>query len=811
MDLTAQIEREQLMADEGSRRVLNSITKAKSRGMATDTPGGVEIVKRAVAPLATAIREFVGSANAGRAGRRNTAAAALEGIDPDLIAYLTVKTAIDSASRHLTLRAAAIAIAYRLEMEVLADKFETANSALYRAIVRNAKERGLSPERYAKSVQLAADKFGVASFMWDIKTRAHIGTKLIELFIAADGPVESQLERRGKNQTNIFLTLTDKAENWIERHNEVTSLARPMFLPAVVPPKPWDDVTGGSYYSPAIQERSILSRSFPGQIELLREANLTTVYAGLNGLQETPWRINRRVFDVMQEAYDKALPLPCVPSPEDMPLPAKPEGFEEEDKGGPIRAAWRKEAATVHRVNNERRSRRFEFIRGLGIAKDNLDQDAIYFPHRCDFRGRAYAAATTLNPQGPDEIKALLHFAEGKPLGERGLFWLGVHGANLFGNDKVSLEERWKWANLNMHKAKLVAQDPLSNQWWTEADKPWAFLAWCFEWRGTYFEGEEYVSHLPIALDGSCNGIQHYSAMLRDEVGGLAVNLIPSETPNDIYQTVCDTVKIRLEEIVMGDEEVEDYDKAWGWHHFPLDRKVTKRPVMVLPYGGMFKSCMDYVSEAVEDKVKAGAENPFGDDLSAASRWLAKHVWDSIGDTVIAARAAMSWLQKMARIMTAHGQPLTWTTPSGFVVCQHYRETKADRIKTRFFGSIIQYRSPEHSDKIDLNRQASSVAPNFVHSMDASAMMKTIERCAEEGIRSFAMIHDSYGTHAADTDKLASILRECFVEMYLNNDVLAQFEERCRAVLPTDVEIPPRPAMGSLDISAVKESAYFFA
>jgi DNA-directed RNA polymerase len=39
---------------------------------------------------------------------------------------------------------------------------------------------------------------------------------------------------------------------------------------------------------------------------------------------------------------------------------------------------------------------------------------------------------------------------------------------------------------------------------------------------------EEFVSHLPVAFDGSCNGLQNYSMMLRDEVGGAATNLVPS-------------------------------------------------------------------------------------------------------------------------------------------------------------------------------------------------------------------------------------------------------------------------------------------
>lgn len=50
------------------------------------------------------------------------------------------------------------------------------------------------------------------------------------------------------------------------------------------------------------------------------------------------------------------------------------------------------------------------------------------------------------------------------------------------------------------------------------------------------------MSKLPVALDGSCSGIQHFSAMLRDEIGGNAVNLIPAELPQDVYGMVAKKV-----------------------------------------------------------------------------------------------------------------------------------------------------------------------------------------------------------------------------------------------------------------------------
>jgi hypothetical protein len=42
---------------------------------------------------------------------------------------------------------------------------------------------------------------------------------------------------------------------------------------------------------------------------------------------------------------------------------------------------------------------------------------------------------------------------------------------------------------------------------------------------------EEYPSSLPVHMDGSCNGLQHYAALGRDEAGGRAVNLLPADAP----------------------------------------------------------------------------------------------------------------------------------------------------------------------------------------------------------------------------------------------------------------------------------------
>jgi DNA-directed RNA polymerase len=58
--------------------------------------------------------------------------------------------------------------------------------------------------------------------------------------------------------------------------------------------------------------------------------------------------------------------------------------------------------------------------------------------------------------------------------------------------------------------------------------------------------------------------------------------------------------------------------------------------------------------------------------------------------------------------------------------------------------------------------------------MDSSHLQKTVVLAALNDVTHFAMIHDSYGTHACDTDVLGQALRETFVEQY-QGDVLAEF------------------------------------
>jgi len=433
------------------------------------------------------------------------------------------------------------------------------------------------------------------------------------------------------------------------------------------------------------------------------------------------------------------------------------------------------------------------------VARRFAEEGAIYFPHSLDFRGRIYPIPGRLSPQGDDATKALLHFAEGVQLGETGAFWLAVHLANCFGVDKVTFDDRVQWVMDNEAMILDSALDPLDgHRRWESADSPFCALAACIEWAGYKANGDEYVSRLPIALDGSCNGLQNFSAMLRDPVGGSATNLTPQAKPADIYTEV---MKLAQKYIRTAAEQGDEQAIKWDGQ---LSRSIVKQPVMTLPYGVTKQGMRGQVQVAMK---KAG----MADDWAAAG-YLAGVLWDCIGEVVIAARQAMDWLRDAAKVASASDHPISWNTCAGFPVLQEYKEPTGRIIDMHIGGRRVQLTLSSDSDKLDRRRQALGISPNFIHSQDASHLMLTVNVARHNGIAGFAMIHDSYGTHAGRCDTLAASLRQAFVNQY-SGDVLGDFKRELEAQLPPEVaaELPPLPPMGTLDLQLVLSSEYFFA
>jgi len=813
-----QIELEQEMTSAGIARYEASVAKAKATSQESATPSGTRLLMAAVNPMDAAIKALLAETATGRPGRfAATFAQYLEGVDSRVAAYITARVILDRVTQPIMLQGCAIAVANSIEDEVRFAAFEAADQDKYD--LTQSQLEGTHHLRHRKRVIVyQMNKNGIHWKEWSETKKVQLGTRLIELFTESTRLVDVVQQERGRYR----VVATATTLKWLEESNARHGMLCPIYTPCLVPPKDWTTPLSGGYHTRAVRRITLVKTRSKGYIDELFNSDLKPVYNTVNALQRTAWRINAPILTIARTMWDAGLGLGKVlPSRDGANVPPKPLWLQNTSRTEKLTdltveqkaefKEWKGAAADAHTVHARSISRRLQAARILTIGERFADEEEIYFPHSLDFRGRVYAVPPFLNPQGNDLAKGLLTFANGKPIGDTtGPGWLAIHGANVWGYDKASLEDRIQWVTDNEKTILDCAADPLACHTWQDADSPWQFLAFCFEWAGYRDAGAAFVSSLPVALDGSCNGIQHFSAMLRDPVGGEAVNLIPGDKPADIYARVAATTTAKLSLLSSTGGDVGTMARAWL--AYGIDRKITKRPVMVLPYGGTYMSCKDYVEEAVRER---GIETLPWDkkELNVAIHFLSKLVWASIGDTVVGARVVMGWLQACTRLAAKTGLPINWPTPSGLWVQQAYKTTKLKQVKVRVFGQRVDLKIAVDGEGLDERRQVAGVPPNFVHSLDASALVACVNVAAKAGIVDFCMIHDSYGTLATDTQALGICLREAFVDLYKNHDVLDEFRTSIIAMLPPEEaeKVPPVPTKGTLDIDAVLLSDFFFA
>jgi DNA-directed RNA polymerase len=88
-----------------------------------------------------------------------------------------------------------------------------------------------------------------------------------------------------------------------------------------------------------------------------------------------------------------------------------------------------------------------------------------------------------------------------------------------------------------------------------------------------------YVCHYPVHQDGSCNGLQHYAALGRDQIGAQSVNLQPSQAPCDVYSDVVEMIEEERQK-----DACAGVDIAQKLENF-VQRKAVKQTIMTTVYG----------------------------------------------------------------------------------------------------------------------------------------------------------------------------------------------------------------------------------
>lgn len=787
----------------GRARANRVIESNEEGGRATNNTYASVLYRRFVLPLAERIKLDLETKKAGKAKAH---VALLEPLDPEGVAFLAVRNVINSllnSNESAGCRAVVGAVGRAAYHELVLRLFEGINPALFHTLVNDLDRRHSHQEAHRMAVFKAkARESGIDFPEWGSAGCTQVGSYLIN-GLEALGMVTTGHERvKGKRQS-ITLRLTPDVLQLIETVREMTRETMPYFLPCVEQPRDWVSIEEGGWHTDEMRRMQPFAVSARGAWSEVAEQDISVPLRAINTLQRVRWQINAEMLEAVK-LIAKHFDMEEVIGQAEYPAPPRPaflEHVEGTEQMTPEQlatfAAWKRDKREWHTQMRLRSSKVGRFSTALRVAEEFREYPAIHFVYFADFRGRLYAQTTGVSPQGSDLQKALIRFAEGKPLDSREAeLWFLCHGANRWGHDKVSLEDRRQW--VLQRKAMIVdfAEDPVNNAGWMEADKPLQFLAWAKEFARWVRCPESFVSHIPVGMDGTCNGLQNFSAMLRDEVGGKATNLVPGDKPRDIYHEVAEVAAFKLRQDAPDEAGYRDRWLAHG-----INRSLVKRSVMTRPYGSTRFSCSDFI---VADYLSAGKAPEFAkEEYSRAATFLSHYVWEAIAEVVVKANEAMDWLQRASThvITKGGGRDIRWITPSGFPVVQRYLKQQSKRIRTTLCGNAFLRIGIETEDA-DKAKHRNGIAPNFIHSYDAAHLQLTTVAAGIEGM-ALAMIHDDYGTHAADAPRLAQIIRECFVAMYEERNPLED--------LAAAYGLPSPPQPGLLNLRDVLASTYFFA
>lgn len=818
---------------EGAARFRRRLEQATQKGAASTVGGAHKLLKHGLEKMEKAINVMMSPAGTRKQrGPRHAAAKWCEAVGSDVAAYITLKVVLDGIGKKGKLHDIARTITTLILDELRYRRFQEQAPHLFEYKLKSFHTSSYAHMARSLNASMTFATIDISDLKVPPSQLLLIGIKLIDILIACTGLVEVKKTKDWSRRTygrKLWLIPTAETQQWIKADNAATELWQAVVMPMVVPPLKWNKgIKGGFRYE--LRDRHVVVRRSTEEKRIVYEhTDMPIVYEALNTLQNTAWKINSRVLSTVQDIIGFGGGIAGIPKSDDEPDPAKPHDIAENEQA---RKAWRTLSSATKERNAIRRQQAVSVRKTLSTALAVVQEKAIYFPCSLDFRGRVYPIATYLTPQGDDLSRAFLTFADGKLVDTDGVRWLAIHGANCVGEtpegakvSKLSMEERYEWIIKNSGRILAAADAPTRDLWWTKADEPLQFLAFCFEWANLIRandRGEKYVCSLPCSMDGSCNGLQHFSALFCDEVGGTSVNIVPQETPQDIYSIISDAALTKLEEAAAVGDKVAS---LWlGLHRKTgiINRKLAKRPTMTFGYGskqfGFKKQIADYLRALPDGRdirahfLSISLEGKEKSQFGTACSVMSRVIWEALHDVVVSAFDGMKWMQTATRGISKKNRPVTWTVPmTGFPVTQEYYHVKKHRITTLLAGSVI--RPSVYTTTPDVNRvkQANAVAPNFIHSLDAAALMLTVVNALAEGVEQFAMVHDSYGTVPSDCSLLARCCRQSFAKLYMQQDVAAGLHAELAAQWDDPAKCPAAPSRGTLDVSQVLASTYFFA
>nr|QWO71393.1 RNA polymerase [Termitomyces bulborhizus] len=593
-------------------------------------------------------------------------------------------------------------------------------------------------------------------------------------------------------------------------------IINPNTLPMICKPNEWSDSKFGGYLLNENKHEDIVtsSKEFAHKI-----VNKDSIYKTVNYLNSIKFEINSKLLDYLYS-----------------------------EEGSYI----------LEKIIPENVLQRTITLKIAQIYRDSY----FYLNTNTDWRGRIYTQSFYISYQGGDLSSAVLNFFEGSELTEEGKFYFYIYGANSHnenGLSKESFEKRLNWVKTNYNKIINLDKNLILS-----ADNPFIFTAFCLNMRDIHNDPKTIIK-TPVFLDATCSGIQHLAGLMKDLELGTHTNLIESSyqnKPEDIYSMLLKPINEAINNFGLENPEYIELSLV------QLTRKEVKPSIMTKVYNvtiygisqqlqsllkTIFISKKDEnsINEKLEEKPIDLIEKKLKESIKKEKTkfiCLAKNnktvlltqkdiykIAEIIHNQIFVCFPSLNYIYnyfiEVTKISSKLGIQLTWITPAGLEITQHYLKRKKKIISISLLGKTKKLVLRENDSKLDASKQSQAIIPNIIHSLDASHLMNLIKTASENNFNPIITIHDCFGTLPNQMGTLEHRVKKEFILLYSKSAFLTNFHNRFIQSLTDNhfeiineneksyiilspssrIEIPSEPRMGELDVENIINSKYIIS
>lgn len=698
----------------------------------------------------------------------------LKDLEAEAAAAIALKVTFDKVFTvkpgQSTLANVTAAIGQAVENECMMRYYERTVPGLLNVLKENYFHRSIGTTQKVTVIKTLMKRYDVDCWKgWNQTNRVRLGGWLLDCIFEVSNYFMKTMRRQGRKTINEvsptpeFLSVKDEIMAQAE-------LFSPLAWPMLVEPNDWtpDGKHGGYILNEVMRGYDMVRRGNPTLIQGEQPVEF------LNRIQKVAYTLNPFIVGVARTLQDRQIDVGKFIPIVEIPLPPKPVDIANNAES---RKDYRRRAAEVCNINAQAFKKSCRTRMTMNAVERFKDVDKFFIPWSFDYRGRAYPIPAFLTPQDTDFGKSLLKFYNHAPMTKAAEDWLSFQCATTYGRTKDTMPERMTWTLENLDLIKRVAEDPIGNlSEWEKADEPWTFLAACDEFYHCVIKRDRNHTNLPVAVDATASGLQILAGLARDKSTAELVNVFPSDRPQDAYKVIADKAT----------PDVPVHLQSY------MDRKVTKRTVMTVPYNSKPFSNRGYIREAFHEKnVEIEKE-----DLTA----VVKAVRGAMDIIFPGPMRVMKWIEsEVAAAIDRGATELSWVTPSGFVVTQKLMKKNVKRVELQLLGRCTVQVADGNTDQVDKNHHKNATAPNLIHSLDASLLHLSATRFKAP----ISLIHDSVLCRATDMDPLSKIIRETYMYLFSEHDYLKDWAQQIGA------ESKP-PIIDTLKPESVIDSTYFF-